>query len=248
LSLQSDEPYSLNISKVKKSTGRRAVPKYLNFIKQFPTFKKLSTASLAGLLAAWQGLGYNRRALSLQKTALEVVRKYKGKLPCDPELLKELPGIGPATAASIVVYAFNLPFVFIETNVRTVFIQCFFANRTDVTDAELLPLVTKMLDQSNPRKWYNALMDYGVMLKKKHKNPSRRSAHHTKQSSFKGSLRQVRGRIITTVTNKKSITLRALATALEDLEQATPTTLNTLIAQLEKEGFLKRKGETVCIA
>lgn len=240
-------PYKILVSEImlQQTQAERVIPKYLNFLKQFPTFKKLSTAPLADVLAAWQGLGYNRRALSLQKTAAEVTTKYGGKLPDDPELLKELPGIGPATAASIVVYAFNLPFVFIETNVRTVFIHCFFSDRTDVTDTELLPIVTKMVDRNNPRKWYNALMDYGVMLKKTHKNPGRASAHYAKQSSFKGSLRQVRGRIVKIMTDKKSITLTELTREVADLTQATPEVLNTLIIQLEKEGFLKRKDTAI---
>ncbi len=244
------DPYKILVSEImlQQTQAERVIPKYNNFIKQFPTFKKLSTAPLSELLAAWQGLGYNRRALSLQKTALEVVRKYKGKLPSDPTLLKELPGIGPATAASIVVYAFNLPFVFVETNVRTVFIHCFFADRTDVTDAELLPLVTKMMDKNNPRRWYNALMDYGVMLKKIHKNPSRASAHYTKQTTFKGSRRQVRGRIVKILTNKKSITLAKLIHEVDDLPQATSEALNTLITQLAKEGFLKRKNTMITLA
>ncbi len=247
---ETTDPYKILVSEImlQQTQAERVIPKYKAFIKQFPTFKKLANAKLPDLLSAWQGLGYNRRALSLQKASKIVIQKYKGKVPNDPELLKELPGIGPATAASIVVYAFNLPFVFIETNVRTVFIHSFFSNRTDVTDTELLPIITKMLDRGNPRKWYNALMDYGVMLKKTHKNPSRASAHHTKQSTFKGSLRQVRGRIIKIITHKKNSTLEELTKETIDLPQASSDTLDTLITQLEKEGFLKRKGTRISIA
>jgi A/G-specific adenine glycosylase len=247
---ETTDPYKILVSEImlQQTQAERVIPKYQAFIKKFPTFKKLADAKLADLLSAWQGLGYNRRALSLQKTAQIVVQKYKGKLPNDPERLQELPGIGPATAASIVVYAFNLPFVFIETNVRTVFIHCFFSDRTDVSDTELLPVVTKMLDRSNPRKWYNALMDYGVMLKKTHKNPSRASAHYIKQSTFKGSLRQVRGQILKIMTDKKSIPLKGLASELAELPQATPQIVDTLVTQLEKEGFIQRKGSSIFIA
>ena len=82
-----------------------------------------------------------------------------------------LPGIGPYTAAAILTFAFNVPTVFIETNIRAVFIHTFFGDRTDVSDKEILPLIEQMLDRKDPRKWYWALMDYGVMLKKEFANP-----------------------------------------------------------------------------
>lgn len=244
------DPYKILVSEImlQQTQAERVIPKYLAFIQEFPDFKTLATAPLPKLLAAWQGLGYNRRALSLQKAAREVVEKYQGKLPPDPKLLEELPGIGPATAASIVVYAFNLPFVFIETNVRTVFIHLFFNNKTGVTDQELLPLVTKMIPPKEARRWYNALMDYGVMLKKEFKNPSRKSAHHTKQSRFTGSSRQVRGTILALLTKKSPRTLGELSQQLATLPQATPKTVNTLLVQLEKEGFLKKVGNKISLS
>src|SRR6185436_4334664 len=107
-----------------------------------------------------------------QKTAQKIVAEFGGVLPNSPEILIELPGIGPATAASICAFAFNMPTIFIETNIRAVFIHFFFQHKTDITDKELLPLVAQTVDQTNPREWYYALMDYGVMLKKTAKNPA----------------------------------------------------------------------------
>ena len=85
---------------------------------------------------------------------------------------------------------------FIETNIRRVFIHLFFHDRTDVSDREILPLVEQTLDRSNIRDWYNALMDYGAMLKKTTPNPSRRSRGHSRQSPFRGSNREIRGEIL----------------------------------------------------
>ncbi len=113
--------------------------------------QSLARASVAGVLKQWQGLGYNRRALNLKKCAEIVSSEYEGKLPQDPAELIKLPGIGAATSASIAAFAFNKPVVFIETNIRRVFIHHFFADRTNVSDKDLLPLIEKALDLNNPR-------------------------------------------------------------------------------------------------
>jgi A/G-specific adenine glycosylase len=92
--------------------------------------------------------------------------------------------------------------VFIETNIRAVLIHFFFYDCTGVKDAELFPILEQTLDRSNPRIWYWALMDYGAELKKITKNPSRKSAHYTKQSRFEGSFRQIRGAVINILSVK----------------------------------------------
>lgn len=194
--------YEVFVSEVmlQQTQTTRVIEKFAEFTKVFPSFEALARAPLVQVLATWQGLGYNRRGKFLHEAAKLVVEKHAGVLPDNTMLLEELPGIGPATAASVAAFAYNRPTVFIETNIRTVFIHHFFHDRTDVHDREIFPLIEATLDRENPRQWYYALMDYGVMLKKKLVNPSRRSKHHTKQSKFEGSDRQIRGAIIRLLT------------------------------------------------
>jgi A/G-specific adenine glycosylase len=173
----------------------RVEPKYQAFLAALPTIQDLAHADLRTVLTLWQGLGYNRRGKFLHMLAQEVMRKHEGVIPDTPELLVQLPGIGKATAGSICAFAFNKPTVFIETNIRTVFLYHFFAGQQGVDDRELFPLVAATVDQENPREWYYALMDYGVHLKKSLPNPSRSSKHHVIQSKFEGSDRQIRGAI-----------------------------------------------------
>jgi A/G-specific adenine glycosylase len=104
-------------------------PKLAKFIKNFPNFKKLATASLKNVLKVWQGMGYNRRALYLHKIATKIIGEFKGKLPANETMLLQFKGIGKNTAASVCAFAFNQPTVFIETNIRTVYIHHFFKNR-----------------------------------------------------------------------------------------------------------------------
>jgi A/G-specific adenine glycosylase len=182
----------------------RVLDKYLEFIEAFPDFDSLAKASLKEVLVVWQGLGYNRRALALKQCAEEVMSRYGGELPKNQDTLCALPGIGKATAGEILAFAFNLPTVFIETNIRRVYIHEFFDGEASVKDTKLLPLVDATLDRERPREWYWALMDYGSMLKKKVENPNRRSAHYTRQSPFHGSDRRIRGIILRTILRKVS--------------------------------------------
>ena len=144
----------------------------------------------------------------------------------------------------ILAFAFHEPAVFIETNIRRVFIHRFFHDKDNIRDTEILPLVEKTLDTSNPREWYYALMDYGVMLKKGYENPNRRSAHYQKQSPFQGSNRQVRGMILKILTRESYISEREMMRKL----QISSEMLRGNLIQLQKEGFINRERGKYTIA
>ena len=171
-------------------------------MRQFPTIRKLAQTPLSKVLKAWQGLGYNRRAKYLHEAANAIVAKHGGKLPRSHAELVALPGIGAYTASAIRAFAWNESDVFIETNIRTVFLHHFFPRSRKVPDSKILPLIEEAIDRTNPRTWYSALMDYGSYLKQTEGNSSRRSAHHTKQKPFKGSDREIRGAILKALLEK----------------------------------------------
>ncbi len=235
-------PYTTFISEImlQQTQVPRVAEFFPRFMKAFPTWRRLAAAELKDVLAAWQGLGYNRRAKFLHLAAQEVMRRHKGRLPDDPAALLTLPGVGKATAASIAAFGFNRPTVFIETNIRAVFIHHFFNGREGVTDAELLPLVEAVLDRADPRRWYSALMDHGTELKQRHRNPARRSAHHKRQSRFEGSFRQRRGKVLKALVDSRGgMTLSVLsrAAALSNQEAA------EAVAALVGEGLVRKKGD-----
>lgn len=191
-------PYRILVSEVmlQQTQVARVFDYYPRFVRKFPDFAALARARVVDVLRAWQGLGYNRRALALHALTGEVKEKYGGRLPRDSEVLVTLPGIGKATAGAIAAFAFGIPSVFIETNIRRVFIHSFFARRRNVSDDDILPLVKKTLDTRNPREWYYALMDYGAMLAKQVPNPNRDSTRYRRPPPFKGSRRELRGKIL----------------------------------------------------
>jgi len=191
------------------------------------------------VLRAWQGLGYNRRAVALHDSARHIVDEYGGRVPRQREALLSLPGVGPSTAAAVRAFAFDEADVLVETNIRRVFIHHFFPGQERVSDTELQPLVAGTLDVSNPRDWYYALMDYGVYLAGAVPNPNRRSAHYARRPSFQGSKRQLRGRILKSALAEGGITVLALSRMLAE----EPSRIREAAACLEDEGLLTvRKG------
>lgn len=240
------EPYHILVSEVmlQQTQTYRVEPKYETFIATFPTIQALAGAELVDVLRAWQGLGYNRRARMLHEAARVIVAEHAGVIPADQELLDALPGIGKATAASICAFAYNMPTVFIETNVRAVFIHHFFRDDKHVHDDQIMPLVAATLDRQNPREWYYALMDYGVMLKKLLPNPARKSAHYARQSRFEGSDRQIRGGLIRFILQNKKVTLAACVRVLG----AEKARVKRIADQLIVEGLLATCGRCLVIA
>jgi A/G-specific adenine glycosylase len=238
---ETGNPYNIIVSEImlQQTQAERVTAKYVGFIRVFPDFKTLASATPGTLFPYWQGLGYNRRALSLIEIARRVMNDFQCVLPCEPEILETLPGIGKTTAGEIAAFAFNYPSVFIETNIRRVFIHFFFPGQDKVKDSDILPLVEQTLDRANPRIWYYALMDYGVMLKKLFQNPNIRSAHYQKQSPFQGSNRQVRGAILGLLASRGELTASELAANSGQDEKRITKNLH----ELEQEGFLWKNGE-----
>lgn len=228
------DPYHVLVSELmlQQTQVERVKPKFANWLQQFPDLARLAAASPAQVITAWQGLGYNRRGLNLQRAAQMVMTEFGGRLPTSEKDLQRLPGVGPYTAAAIAAFAFNQPSLVIETNIRTVYLYHFFPGQDQVSDQDLLPLIASTLDTSQPRRWYSALMDYGTYLKTVVPNPSRRSRHHTPQSKFQGSRRQVRGQILKRLTNQPASHEELAATT-----QASPH-LADAIQGLTKDGLI----------
>lgn len=237
------DPYHILVSEImlqQTQAGPRTVGKYQVFLEAFPTLRDLAKAPLSHVLTLWQGLGYNRRAKALRDTARIIVETHNGKIPHDQEKLEALPGVGPYTAAAIRAFAFNETAIVIETNIRTAFIHHFFKDGNEVHDKDIIPLVETVLDHKNPRDWYQALMDYGSMLKREKGNASRKSKHYVRQSPFRGSSRHIRGDIIKLLVNETKLTSSALAKR----SNHDPKDVTQQLHRLVEEGLVARIGRT----
>jgi A/G-specific adenine glycosylase len=250
------DPFAILISEVmlQQTQVARVLGYWERWMADFPTVDALAVASTTDVLERWQGLGYHRRALALKRAAELCSERHGGQVPRDYESLLALPGVGPATAAGVCVFACEQPRVYLETNVRTVFLHHFFEGRDRVGDGEIIPLVRETCDHDDPRGWYYALLDYGNHLKSVLPNPSRRSRHHTRQSAFEGSTRQKRAELLRLVLAEPGCDLERLTVRLNTLERTAARAATdadevaTLLATLEQEGFLTRHNATWHIA
>ena len=245
----------------------RVLARWGAWLDRFPSVQALAQAPVADVLEEWQGMGYNRRALALKGAAEAIVVEYDGEIPQDTRQLCALPGIGPATAQGIRSFAFDLPGVYLETNVRTVFLHHFFPDVPGVPDRELVPLIQAACpagedaagdlfaiaqdENDTPRSWYYALLDYGAHLKKTVPNPSRRSSSYTRQSAFEGSRRQKRAHIVRMLLDASKcgglLGIDEIAAGVNDMElkAGRPHVERELVASilddLEREGFCVRR-------
>lgn len=242
------DPYAIWISEVmlQQTQVARVLTRWERFLARFPTLDALAAASSADIVEEWQGMGYNRRALALKRAADICAAEYGGSLPEGVEALCALPGIGEATAAGITAFSRDVPCVYIETNVRAVFIHEFFPDAERVTDRQLRPLVEAACPSEDVRGWYYALLDIGADLKKTQVNPTRKSASYTRQSAFEGSRRQKRAWLVREVMACPGISSAALHERLDAVELAAgrdrvaDSEFTSIMEALAKEGFFSQ--------
>lgn len=268
---RTSDPYGIWVSEVmlQQTQTSRVDGRWQRWMERFPSVEALASADVADVLEEWQGMGYNRRALSLRTAARELV-EHGGAFPQGTEQLMALPGVGPATAAGIRAFAFDLHAVYLETNVRAVFIHELFPGTDKVADKELIPLVDAAcpLDggetsgvcsvsacpgsglRRGPRAWYYALLDYGAYLKRTLPNPSRRSTGHARQSRFEGSHRQKRAELVRVLlaAREEGVSLEAAAASLNGVEVAAgrepvnATGVAKILGELVEEGYCYQIG------
>ncbi len=242
---QTQDPYAIWLSEVmlQQTQVSRVNGRWQRWLERFPTVESLADAQQADVLEEWQGMGYNRRALALLRAARSIVDA--GTFPIELHELVALPGIGPATAAGIRAFAFNLPGVYLETNVRTVFLHELFPHGNGVPDKVLVPLVEAACSQNDARGWYYALLDYGTWLKRTVPNPSRRSSTHVRQKSFEGSHRQKRAEVVRILLAARDNGVRDERVAhelscIETEASRAPMSIedaHSLLEELSREGF-----------
>lgn len=240
------DPYEIWISEVmlQQTQVTRVDGRWQHWLERFPSVENLANAPKSDVLEEWQGMGYNRRALALHKAA-QMISAMTSGFPKDEKELQELPGIGPATAAGIRAFAFGLPSMYLETNVRAVFLHHLYPHEVGVADKRLVPLVRTSCDPDDPRGWYYALLDYGAWLKRSVPNPSRRSQSHVRQSDFEGSHRQKRAQVVRLLLEAGPRGLNVKTVAQELLIDYAEA--RNLLEELAQEDFCSRVGDSWCV-
>ena len=188
------DPYKILLSEfmLQQTQVLRVISYYKKWIKKWPTINDLATASRSDVLQMWMGLGYNKRALSLQKSAQIISQTYHGDVLLAMNHFRRLPGIGLYTSNAVQIFAANADIVTVDTNIRRILIHEFHLPQ-DTSKKDLWTLAERCLPKGNSRDWHNALMDYGSIVLTARKTDIAPCTH---QSRFEGSNRQIRATIL----------------------------------------------------
>jgi A/G-specific adenine glycosylase len=157
------DPWHVLVSEVMAQQTQigRVDAAWAGFLERFPTPDAMAEATTADVLRAWQGLGYNRRAVALQRAAQAIVEGWGGRVPDTVADLEALPGVGPYTARAVAALAFGRPVGAVDTNVRRVIGRLLGAGPGP---SELQAITDELVDRDDPRTWTHALMELGATV------------------------------------------------------------------------------------
>ena len=238
----------------------RVLQKYPLFLGLFPSFSSLSKAKPASVIRAWQGMGYNNRAIRLHQLARIVMERHKGRLPASIQELSSLPGIGRYTAHAIACFATNKPVPVVDTNIRRVLGRIYPKHSKAMS---VWDLAQRALPATGTYDWNQALMDLGATIcvssspkcpvcpvravcpsafivkptvgKKANREPSREGIPN----------RIYRGRIVETLRrlpHQRALTIAQLGPRIKkSFSQQDKRWLHELLQRLEKDGLVKMK-------
>lgn len=239
------DPYKILLSEIllQQTQVVRGLPKYKEFIAKYPTIKSLARARLSDVLRIWKGMGYNRRALYLHKTANFITSDYNGIFPQDEKTLQKLPGIGKYTARAVLVFAYKKDLAMVDTNIRKIITHFFF---DDVLQDEknIEDIAQRLLPLGKSWEWHQALMDYGALHEKELRSTNIKKSYIL---PFKKTNRYFRGRILDLV-REQSFQEKALISVMEKQYEIDQKKVKLLVQGLLKDGLLMaRSGGIICL-
>jgi A/G-specific adenine glycosylase len=213
--------YKILVSEVmlQQTQVSRVTPKFIEWMKKYPTLTSFAKTNLREVLLLWQGLGYQRRAKALLQIAITTK-----KLPQTYEALLLLPGIGPYTASAICAFAYDtFSHPVLETNIRTALFEYFYQSEDAIHDGLLYDTLSRLeknkkVRSLGARNWNYALMDFGAYLKSQKISHNKKSLHHVTQSPYKGSSRELRAKVLFAITHNVALPAdERLASVLQEL-------------------------------
>ena len=258
----SHDPYAVLVSEVmlQQTQAGRVVPAFRSFLRRFPTVRTLAVAPRRDVVLEWGRLGYNRRAVRLSEAARAIVRDHGGRIPRDPATLRELPGVGPYTAAAVASLGFGEPVAAIDTNVRRVVARVHLGvDGHEAPAKELWALADAWLDLDDPTAWNQAVMDLGrevcrptprcdacplARMCRFRLAGSVAARGHPRQGPFEGSTRQVRGAVVRALRSHPALT----RTRLADETGFAPERIDAAVGTLTTDGLVEDDAGAVRLA
>jgi A/G-specific adenine glycosylase len=266
------DPYRILVSEVmlQQTQVDRVIPYFERWLEQFPTVEALANAPTADVITAWSGLGYNRRAVYLQKTARAVVDEHGGVFPCTREELLDLPGVGPYTAGAITAFAFEQDVAFLDTNIRRVVHRLGFGSDVparQATEREILVAAERLVPEGAGWIWNQALIEFGALQCTQRRPacvicPLQRvcaafpaiqsdiaelpvGVRLKNQANFSGSNRQFRGRVVEELRRSSKSTLAELGPKVKhDFAAQDLPWLYGVVSGLARDGLVQIREPT----
>jgi A/G-specific adenine glycosylase len=157
------DPWAVLVSEVmlQQTQVARVLPAYRTFMARFPTARACADSELGEVVAAWQGLGYNRRAVSLHRTARAVLEQYAGRFPDRLEALLDLPGLGPYTARALLAFAFEQDVGVVDVNAARVLVRL---GGRPLSRGQLQPVADRLVPPGHGWRWNQAILDLGATI------------------------------------------------------------------------------------
>ncbi len=247
---------------LQQTQATRVIEPWTRFMEQFPTPSSCAGASLGEVLMAWRGLGYHRRAKALHETARVLRDEYGDAVPREVELLRRLPGVGEYTAAAVACFAYGEPVAVLDTNVGRILARAL-ANRV-LSRAEARALAAALVPRREPSAFNQAMLDLGAQFcraapacgacplaaqcrwrQRGGADPAPRSAGVSRpQPPFKGSRRQLRGRVLDALREGPQ-SRRRLGERLNGVE---PARCDDVLDALARDGLITRLGQRYALS
>jgi len=215
---QTRDPWAVLVSELmlQQTQVSRVIPRWHRFLERFPSVSACAAASVGDVVTEWAGLGYNRRAVNLHRTAVIVAESHGGELPDGLDELLLLPGLGPYTARAVLAFAFEKDVAVVDTNVGRILARQR-GERLTVSVAQAM--ADELVPLSMGWSWNQGLLDLGALICTKRSpkcaecptastcawfvgglqdpDPAIGSASVSKgQSKFSGSFREGRARLL----------------------------------------------------
>jgi A/G-specific adenine glycosylase len=233
-------PYAVLVSELmlQQTQVARVVPKYLAFLAAYPDAAALAAAPAGDVIRMWKGLGYNRRALFLKRTAEAVVSRFGGLFPRAEADLLSLPGIGKYTARAVMVFAYEADVAMVDTNVRRIIVNRFFGGVTPGERA-VQAVADLLVPPGNSWAWHQALMDYGALALPRDR--TRTAAAGSPGVPFVRTVRYLRGRIVDAL-RETPYRESDLVSALSASCNRQPQEVEKVIGDLVRDGLVVVSG------
>jgi A/G-specific adenine glycosylase len=269
------DPYIVLVAELMlQQTQASRVDEFLpKFLDRFPTIKHLAKANTSDVIKMWQGLGYNRRALNLQKAAQQVTNEHKGLFPSDEKSLLALPGVGLYTARALQAFSFQKDVSVVDVNIERVISRI---TKKMKSPSDMLPMSDvhtineAILPKGKSEQWHEALMDLGATICRKNpkcdicplqkncasyptlsKQEVTATPKRSNEKQYFGSPKRIwRGRVLKHISLQEKTSAQEILNAIKSYSTESnefEAFIDIVIYDLAKDGFITKSGRSISL-